>query len=79
MLLAERFLSEVILKYGKNSVSTEDSTYYLQTCRFLKLKHYLYPTFKKSIIERTMQYIQYRAECFDDYFPCRKKKCKLVC
>ena len=24
-----------------------------------------------------MQYIKDRTECFDDYFPCRKKKCKL--
>ncbi|HXS60914.1 MAG TPA: hypothetical protein VN703_08910, partial [Candidatus Sulfopaludibacter sp.] len=35
-------------------------------------------SFKKSIIERTMQYIKDRTETFDDYFPCRKKnKCKL--
>ncbi len=24
-----------------------------------------------------MQYINDRTECFDDNFPCRKKKCKL--
>ena len=33
---------------------------------------------EKSIIERTMQYLKDRTnECFDDYFPCRKKECKL--
>ena len=32
---------------------------------------------RKSIIERTMQYIKDRTECFDYYFPCRKKRCKL--
>jgi hypothetical protein len=32
---------------------------------------------KKRSIERTMQYIKDRTECFDDYFPCRKKNCKL--
>ena len=28
-------------------------------------------------MERTMQYIKDRTERFDDYFPCRKKNCKL--
>jgi hypothetical protein len=38
-----------------------------------------YPSsYDKSIIERTMQYIKDRTECFDDYFPCRKKNCKLL-
>jgi hypothetical protein len=33
---------------------------------------------EKSIIERTMQYIKDRTkEYFDDFFRCRKKKCKL--
>ncbi len=46
--------------------------------KFLKLKHYLHSSYEKSIIERTMQYIKDRTkECFDDYFPCKKKKCKL--
>ena len=34
---------------------------------------YSFP-FEKSIIERTMQYIKDRTECFDDYFPCSRKK-----
>lgn len=32
---------------------------------------------EKSLIERTMQYIKDRTECFDDYFPCKVKNCKL--
>ena len=32
---------------------------------------------RKSIIERTMQYLKDRIENFDDYFPCKKNKCKL--
>jgi hypothetical protein len=38
-----------------------------------------YSTLEKSIIiERTIQNIKYRTNgCFDDYFPCRKKKYKL--
>jgi len=35
------------------------------------------PLLRKSIIERTTQYIKDRTESFDDYFPCRKNKCRL--
>ena len=31
----------------------------------------------KSFIERTIQYIKGRTECFDDYFPCTRVNCKL--
>ena len=53
-----------------NMVSSQD-------CQFLKLKHHIHSSYEKSIIERTMQYIKDRTECFDYYFPCRKKRCKL--
>ncbi|HEY6536758.1 MAG TPA: hypothetical protein VIY08_13320 [Candidatus Nitrosocosmicus sp.] len=43
----------------------------------LKLKHHIHSSYEKSIVERTMQYIMDRTEGFDDYFPCRTKKCKL--
>jgi putative transposase len=64
-----RFLSIVTKKYGEHPVSTEDgdTSYSLQTCRFLKLKHHIHSSFEKSIIiERTMQYIKDRTESFDD-------------
>jgi putative transposase len=77
MLIAEHFVSYLIGKYGKHLVSTYGGTWYPQACQFLKLKHHLHSPLKKSIIERTIQYIKDRTESFDDYFPCRKKKCKL--
>jgi putative transposase len=44
----------------------------------LEDKPSFHSSYEKSIIERTIQYIKDRTkECFDDYFPCRKKKCKL--
>jgi putative transposase len=51
----------------------------VSSCQFLKLNHHIHTSFEKSIIiERTMQYIKDRTkECFDDYFLCGKKKCKL--
>ena len=77
MFVAERFLSNIIENYGYHPVSTDGGTWYPQACRFLKLNHHLHSSYEKSIIERTMQYIKDRTEGFDDYFPCRKKKCKL--
>ncbi len=77
MFVAERFLFSLLEKHGECPVSTDGGTWYPQACQFLKLKHHVHPSFEKSIIERTMQYIKDRTESFDDYFPCRKKNCKL--
>ena len=79
MFVAERFISNLIKIHGPHPVSTDGGTWYPQACRFLKLQHRLHSPYEKSIIERTMQYIKDRTECFDDYFPCRrrKKRCKL--
>ena len=77
MLIAERFLSDIVRNYGKHLVSTDGGTWYPQACRFLGLEHHIHSSFEKSLIERTMQYIKDRTESFDDYFPCRLKNCKL--
>jgi putative transposase len=77
MFVAERFLSNVVENYGKHAVSTDGGTWYPQPCKFLKLDHHIHSSYEKSPIERTMQYIEGRTECFDDYFTCRKKNCKL--
>ncbi len=76
MYIAERFLSDTVNQYRNHYVSTDGGTWYPQACKFLKLKHH-HSSFEKSIIERTMQYIKDRTENFDDYFPCKKNKCKL--
>jgi putative transposase len=75
--LLERFLSHIIKEYGKHPVSTDGGTWYPQACKFLNLNHHIHSPFEKSIIERTMQYIKDKIESFDDYFPCKKNKCKL--
>jgi putative transposase len=78
MFVAERFLSQVVNKYGLHSVSSDGGTWYPpQACRFLNLYHHLHSSFEKSLIERTIQYIKDRTKNFDDYFPCKKNKCKL--
>jgi putative transposase len=77
MFVAERFLYNITKDYGKHPVSTDGGTWYPQACKFLKLQHHFHSAYEKSIIERTIQYVKDRTEGFDDYFPCRKKNCKL--
>jgi len=74
MLIAERFIASLINKFGKHPVSTDGGTWYPKACQFLKLKHHTHSPLEKSLIERTIQYIKDRTECFDDYFPCRRRK-----
>jgi hypothetical protein len=77
LVVAERFIASLINRHGKHPVSTDGGTWYPQACGFLKLKHHIHSPCGKSFIERTMQCIKDRTGGFDDYFPCRKKKCKL--
>jgi putative transposase len=77
MFVAERFLSDIVRDYGKQPVSTDGGTWYPMACRFLGLEHHLHSSIEKSLIERTMQYVKDRTECFDDCFPCRMKNCKM--
>jgi putative transposase len=77
ILVAEQVIQKLAIEYGKHPVYTDGCTWYPQACKFLKLEHHLHSSFEKSIIERTIQYVKDRTECFDDYFPCRKNKCTL--
>ena len=74
MFVAERFIAGLAKAHGKHPVSTDGGTWYPQACRFLKLDHHIHSPYEKSIIERTMQYIKDRTECFDDCFPCGRRK-----
>ncbi len=77
MFVAERFILNLVKRYGEHPVSTDGDTRYPQACRFLGLHHHIHSPYEKRVIERTVQYIKDRTEGFDDYFPCRKSKCKL--
>jgi putative transposase len=72
VLVAEQFIQKLATEYGKHPVHTDGGTWYPQSCKFLKLEHHLDSSFEKSIIERTIQYVKDRTECFDDYFPSKK-------
>jgi len=77
MLVAEQFIQSLIIKYGKHNISTDGGTWYPQACRFLNVEHHIHSSIEKSFIERTIQYIIGRTECFDDYFACTRINCKL--
>ena len=77
MLVAERFVASLINMHGKHPVSTDGGTWYPQACRFLKLKHHTHSSLKKSLTEGIVQPIKDRIESFDDYFPCKRKNCKI--
>ena len=64
MLIAERFLSDVVKIHGENPLSTDGGTWYTLACRFLGLEHHIHSPLEKSIIKRTMQYVKDRTESF---------------
>ncbi|MDN5867646.1 MAG: hypothetical protein L0H55_09645 [Candidatus Nitrosocosmicus sp.] len=60
MLIAERFIDDLVRIHGKHPISTDGGTWYPQACRFMKLDHHVHSSLEKSLIERTMQYIKDR-------------------
>jgi putative transposase len=70
--------TSLVRKYGKHLVSTDGGgTWYPSIHRPVNLRlkhHHIHPSFGKSIIERTIQYVKDRTVGFDDYFLCRKEK-----
>ncbi|MDQ6723196.1 MAG: hypothetical protein M3Z01_02895 [Thermoproteota archaeon] len=75
------FFLTIVEKYGQHSVSTDGggTGYPHQACKFLNINYLIHSPFEKSIIERTIQYINDRTKGFDDYFPCRKKSVNKTC
>ena len=63
MLVAEKFIRSLVEKYGKHTVYTMMGvTWYEQACNIIGLKHYLYSSIEKSMMERVNQYFKDRIE-----------------
>jgi hypothetical protein len=77
MIIAERFISSIVKIHRNHPVSIDGGTSYSQTCGFLILDYHIHSPLEKSLIERKMQYINDRTECFDDYYLYWLKNCKL--
>ncbi len=76
-----QFFKQLRNRYGRKPIFTDGAQWYNNACRWLRLRHTVYDTKLKNIMERFIQQIKDRRECFDDHFPCRKENCnrKHVC
>jgi putative transposase len=76
LLVCYNFIKRLKRLYGsKYTIYADGASYYYyyynQACRWLRIKHIVYDDNCKNIMERAIQYIKDRTECFDDYFPCK--------
>ena len=74
MFVAYHFIQSQIRKCEEHPISTYGHRrWYPQSRNIFKVKHDRLPfAFEKSKIERTLQYVKERTECFENYFPCTK-------
>ena len=77
MLVCYRFFKQLKERYGRKPIFTDGAYWYNTACRWLRLSHRIYGIELKNIMERFVQYIKDRTECFDDHFPCRKPDCNM--
>lgn len=70
-----QFFKQLRERYGGKTIYTDGARWYHLTCKWLRLKHQVYGTEMKNVMERFIQYLKDRTECFDDHFPCRKEGC----
>ncbi len=70
MFVVERFISGLVQSHVTHPVLASDggAWYPHQACKFPNLRYQLHSSLEKSLIERTIHYIEDRAECFDDFF-----------
>jgi putative transposase len=73
MPMVERFLSGLVGVHGKHPISTDCGTRYPMACGFLKPKHHIHPSFEKSLVERTMQYIRIEPNALMTTFHAEKR------
>jgi putative transposase len=69
-----RFFKHLRHRYGRKLVYTDGARWYNDACRWLRLRHIIYGTEMKNLMERFVQQIKDRTECFDDHFPRRVRK-----
>lgn len=75
ILVCYQFFMQLKRRFGRKPIFTDGALWYNTACKWLRLKHYVYGTELKNIMERFIQYLKDRTECFDDHFPCRKEGC----
>ena len=66
MLVAEKFIRSLVEKYERHTVYTNGGTWYDEACNVIGLKHCLYSSLEKSLMERVHQSFKNRIESFDN-------------
>ena len=75
LFVCYRFFRQLRDRYGRKPIFTDAAAWYNEACRWLRLPHHVYGAEWKNLMERFIQHIKDRTECFDDHFPCRKADC----
>jgi putative transposase len=64
-----QFFKQLRTRYGRKPVFTDGAQWYNNVCsRWLRLKHIVYEIKLKNLMERFIQHIKDRTECFDAIF-----------
>jgi putative transposase len=71
-----QFFKQIPTKFGSKIIYTDGAYWYDDVCKWLSLNHINYETDLKDIMERFIQQIKDRTECFDDNFPCKITECE---
>jgi putative transposase len=78
---ANIFTALMFMKRGKAvyrsrmKILADGAQYYRTACNFLNLDHDVYDLRLRNLMERIIQHVKDRIKDFDDYIPCRRKKC----
>ena len=75
IFICYQFFKQLRKRYGRKPIFTDGARWYDDACKWLRLQHHVYGTELKNIMERFIEQIKDRTECFDDHFPCRKENC----
>ena len=76
ILVCCQFFKELRKRFGRKRIFTDGARWYKAACKWLRLKHQVYSTELKNVMEIFIQKIKDRTECFiDDHFPCRSESC----
>jgi putative transposase len=70
-----QFFKQLRDRFGRKPIFTDGAQWYNNACKWLRLQHQVYGTELKNLMERFIQQVKDRTECFDDHFPCRKENC----
>ena len=77
ILVCYQFFRDYERDFAENAYSQMVLDGISDACKWLRLKHQVYGTELKNVMERFIQKIKEdRTECFiDDHFPCRSESC----